>query len=378
MKVLFSLLLCLCFMPRLMGQQIDNDQLLDLMQSQRYREAASLITSTYPTGISDPKIMARLAYCNFMAGNLPEAEKNYIRLFERDSTSKTILFNLASINYKRGNLIQSNNYYQKILKLDSTNFTVYKQLALLAERMSDKEKSFSYLGKANSLDPKEPDVAYDYSDLLRKAEEYNKADSVIQIALEGDTLNLLLIKGKMEISYKLKNYKTATEMAKRAIKLGDNSGQTLNILAQSFYFMKLYQKCIDTYNILEEQDMGNETTFYYTALAYRRLHKSTKSIEYLNKSISDGISDNITVYYHELAIDYETLKSYKRSIASYKKAADFKANNAHNYNIARIYDTYFGDKTNAERYYRFYIKNYKPERSEKELYAYAIKRLKEF
>ena len=301
-------------MSRLLGQQIDNDQLLDLMQSQRYREAASLIISSYPAEISDPKILSRLAYCNYMAGNLSEAEKNYLRLFETDSTSKIILFNLAGINYKRGNLIQSNHYYQKILKLNSTNFTVYKQLALLAERMGNKENLFLYLERANYLDPKEPDVAYDYSDLLKKTEKYSKADSVIQMALEADTLNLMLIKGKMEISYKLKNYKIATEMANRAIKLGDNSGQTLNILAQSFYFMKLYQKCIDTYSLLEEHEMGNETTFYYTALAYRRLHKTPKSIEYLNKSISDGISDNITVYYHELAIDYETLKSYKKSL----------------------------------------------------------------
>ena len=101
------------------------------------------------------------------------------------------------------------------------------------------------------------------------------------------------------------------------------------------------------------------------------------SYQALKKSISDGISDNITVYYHELAIDYETLKSYKKSLASYKKAADFKSKNAYNYNIARIYDAYLGDKKMAERYYRLYINNHKPEKTEKELYAYAIKRLKE-
>ena len=139
MRILLPLMVLLTLNGSTYSQQLDNEQLLDLMQSQRYNEAAALITSSYPEGSNDAKIIARLAYCTYMAGNLAEAEKNYKLLLERDSTNKTVLFNLAGINNKRGNTIQTNFYYQKILKIDSTNFTVYKQLAALAERMNEAE-----------------------------------------------------------------------------------------------------------------------------------------------------------------------------------------------------------------------------------------------
>lgn len=312
MKKFILCFLSFLFSYNVFSQQIDNEQLLELMQSQRYAEAAALIQLAYPGEIRDPKIIARLAYCTYMAGNLPQAEMNYKLLLERDSTNKSVLFNLAAINYKRANYVRSVFYYQKILQIDSTNFNVYKQLAALAEKTNDNENCLIYLKKANLLNPTDPDVAYDYANLLKKNEQVTQADSVIQIALEADSLNLLLIKGKIETSYKLKNYKAVIELSQKAIDMGDNSAQTYNLLAQSFYFLKQYQKCIDAYYLLEQQDMGNETTFYYTALSNRRLGNITKSIEYMNKSIRSGISDNVTIYYNELAIDFETLKNYKK------------------------------------------------------------------
>jgi len=158
-KLLNLIFLSLVYLQTFSQAKYDNEHLIELMQSQRYKEAAIYLGSFYPEGASEPKIISRIAYCYLMSGSLTEAEKNYKILLAKDSTSKSTLFSLAAINDKRGNLLQSKFYYQKILVLDSTNFSVYKQLAYLAERSNDKDLHKAYLERANSLSATDADVA---------------------------------------------------------------------------------------------------------------------------------------------------------------------------------------------------------------------------
>ncbi|WP_207427460.1 lipopolysaccharide assembly protein LapB [Pedobacter sp. SYSU D00535] len=310
MKTLLSLLTFLTLCTSTLQAQSsggNNEYLLELLQSQNYKEAAEYLERT--SDPKDQKSISRLAYCYMMAGNLPEAEKRYKHLQELDSTNTNVLYNLAVINEKRGNYQLTKTYYQKITEQDSTNFFVYKRLSFIAEQLKDNALQLSALMRANYLSPSDPDVAYDLSRTLRANEQLEKADSVIDVALAADSLNLLLTREKMKIAHWMKKRELARDVAKRAVALlGDKSGETISILAQSYYHLNQFKDCINTYNLLEQEKLGNEISFYYTALAYSKLKDYNNSIEYLHKSIDDGISDNISLYYQQRR---RTSKSWK-------------------------------------------------------------------
>ena len=53
----------------------DNNRLLELYQTQQYREAAVYLESFYPDTITDAAVLGRLGYCYRMAGDYGQAER---------------------------------------------------------------------------------------------------------------------------------------------------------------------------------------------------------------------------------------------------------------------------------------------------------------
>ncbi len=359
------------------AQTLNNEKVVDYIQDQKYAEAASYIRSVYPNEIADTKLLLRLAYCYYMSGQLSEAEDSYSRVLVRDSTYRPALTYLANIQKRRGNTSKTRDYYLKIARLDSTNFMVYQELADLSLKMNDRVAMFNYLQKANRLNPTDPDVASDYSGLLLKQKKFGKMDTVLDIAMRADTLNIFLIKMRMELASALKNYPLTVSLAEKAIRLGDTDAQTISLLGRSYYYLNRYQKAIDTYAILENlSNLANEGTFYYTALSYRQLKNIPKSNEYLQKSIVDGISANIPVYYQELSINSEMQKNYRTGITQLDRAETFDAKNIFNYSRARIYDENLGDRVKALKYYKRYVKAYKEDIDQnKDGYVFAVYRI---
>ena len=191
MKQRLLLLLLFCFGITASAQQVDNALLLDYYQTQRFADAAKYLKGVYQEPITDIKALTNLAYTSRMAGNLADAEGYYQRIYDKDSSNVAILFNLGSINMSRGNKVKSLIYYKKILRLDSTNFAVYKQLASLAEQQLDTVGYGKYLIKANTINPQEPDVAFELFRFHIIYKRYKEAEGVLDKAIAADTDNII-------------------------------------------------------------------------------------------------------------------------------------------------------------------------------------------
>lgn len=336
--------------------QVDNNKLLELIESQRFNELASYLESVYPNGTDDPKILNRLGYAYYMSGNLPKAESNYLKLLEKDSTNFSTINNLANVANKRGNYKQVIEYYKRILVIDSTNFYTTKQTAFAYGQISDNEQEFKYLKKANVLNPLDADVAYDYGIRLITRLALLKADTVLKVALTADTTNIILLKGILSINYINENYKEVALKGEKLFALGDGSNETKNKVGIAYYYLKDYQKCIDLMMALEEAKVATETTYYFTALSYRKLKQLDKSNDFMNAAINAGISNNMDIYYQELGVNRESLKQYKNCLFNYKKALEYDGNNTINYSIARIYDAELKQPKTALNYYKAFLK----------------------
>ena len=335
---------------------VDKEKLFDFYQTQRYADAAQYLKGIYGEEVNDFKTLSQIGYCFLMAGNNVEAEKFYTKAYTLQPQNLPILFSLGSINTKRGNTEKAKLYYGEIAKIDSNNFNVYKLLANLYSSPKDDSLKLIYLLKANLINPLEGDVATDLAEVHAAYQQHEKAYDVLNIAIKGDSDNLVLQRAKLPIANQLKKYSEVIASGEKLLKDGADAG-VIKDVAKAYYYTKKYQKAIDLFKQLEVAAMENEATLYYTSLSYRALKNYSQAAIYTRKTIDEAISPNTSSYYSLLGLVYEENNQLALASAAYKKGLQFKATTTLYYRLAVFYDTRLKQGKNALKYYNLYLKS---------------------
>ncbi|MBT2593415.1 hypothetical protein J7E50_24555 [Pedobacter sp. ISL-68] len=335
---------------------VDKEKLFDFYQTQRYADAAQYLKGIYGEEVNDFKTLSQIGYCFLMASNNVEAEKFYVKAYTLQPQNLPILFSLGSINNKRGNTEKAKLYYGEIVKIDSNNFNVYKLLANLYSSPKDDSLKLIYLLKANLINPLEGDVATDLAEVHAAYQQYEKAYDVLNIAIKGDSDNLVLQRAKLPIANQLKKYSEVIASGAKLLKDGADAG-VIKDVAKAYYYTKKYQKAIDLFKQLEVAAMENEATLYYTSLSYRALKNYSQAAIYTRKTIDEAISPNTSSYYSLLGLVYEESDQLALASAAYKKGLQFKATSTLYYRLAVFYDTRLKQEKNALKYYNLYLKS---------------------
>lgn len=332
----------------------DAEKLLDLMQNQKYREAAAYIKDIYTDNTLSDKVLARLAYCHYMAGNLPEAEKNYLILYKKDTLNTQVITSLANLNMKRGNYPAAANFLKRSLTADSSNFLIYKQLGQIGQITKDTNTVY-YLEKANTLNASDPDIAYDLSTMYIQMKKYLKADTVLKKAIEADSTNLLLLRSRAKLSYARDQWKAVIILCNKLISEGDNSPAINDWLGEAYYKTRQFKKCIETFREDEKKGLEKESSLYFIAKSYKNLNDQPNAIKYFRKTITSSISPNIGNYYMETGDSQEKVSQYKGALASYLKSLQYEEDGFTYYMIANLYDQTLKDKKKAATYFKKFI-----------------------
>ena len=335
---------------------VDKEKLFDFYQTQRYADAAQYLKGIYGEEVNDFKTLSQIGYCFLMAGNNVEAEKFYNKAYTLQPQNLPILFSLGSINTKRGNTEKAKLYYGEIAKIDSNNFNVYKLLANLYSSPKDDSLKLIYLLKANLINPIEGDVATDLAEVHAAYQQYEKAYDVLNIAIKGDSDNLVLQRAKLPIANQLKKYSEVIASGEKLLKDGADAG-VIKDVAKAYYYTRKYQKAIDLFKQLEVAAMQNEATLYYTSLSYRTLKNYPQAAVYTRKTIDEAISPNTSSYYSLLGLVYEESNQLALASAAYKKGLQFKETATLYYRLAIFYDTRLKQEKNALKYYNLYLKS---------------------
>lgn len=351
--------------------KIDTEKLLEYYETQRYADAAQYLQNIYPGETQDIKALSQIAYCNMMAGKLPEAEKNYLKINTLQPNSLPTLFSLAGINSRRGNVANAKAYLQQIIQLDSLNFSAYKQLAAYADQP---ESRLDYLKKANAINATDPDVAYDLSLTYSGLKQYQPAYDVLKTAIAADAENFTLQQALLPVANQLTKYSEVIETGEKLLK-NHADVNVMNDMGQAYFYVKDYQKCIMMYRTLEDMGVQNEGTFYYMALSYRELKDYNKAEIYAQKTIDEAISKHTTLYYAALAGIYEAKNQYNDAVTAYKRGLTFGTSNIIYYRLGLLYDLNLKQPKNAAMYYQLYLKNKPDQEKEKEQIAYAQGRI---
>ena len=375
MKNCLSLLSLIVLTLNCRAQQKVNDaMLLDMYQSQHFKEAADYLKSVYQEPITDLKVLSRLAYTYQMANKMPEALAYYQRYYDRDSTNIAVLFSLASISSKRSNNANAIKYFNKITAIDSANFMVYKQLGLLYGDGLDTVNAVKNLQKANRLNAEDADVAAELSFYLLTKKKYKEAEAILQHAIAADSTNIFLLRSLMKLDYAATNYAETINVCKRMLDLGDISSDIYNKQGSSYFELKNYECCIDAFFNLPLA-FQTERVEYLMAMSYKRLKDYPNTVKYLNLTLQLSISQNTYAYYNEMADTHQKMHQAKKAVVNYQKSLFFEETPVVFYTLASMYDENLKDKKSAIKYYKKYLDTHPPLK-QKQYADYALSRIK--
>ncbi len=343
-KQLILLFTCLFFQlaQAQTSESLDQQILLDYYQSQQYAEAAQYLQKIY-TDSNDVEKLKHLAYANFMAGNLVNAEKNYVRLNSQLPDQVRVLTVLADINTRLNQNNEAAGYYLSVTKLDSNNFNAWKRLAMLKSDSTAIMENV-YLMKANELNPQDAEVAAALAGRYFRDNQFRKAEATLKPALAVDSTNINLLKTQIPISMVLEKYADAIQAGK--LLLASNAAPTESLLFQM-------------------------------AQCHREIKDYKTAISYLEQAIKTGISGKIASYYGLLGDSYENINQSNDAIKTYKRGLLFENNGSLYYSIALVYENKLNDKKNAINYYSQYLKSIKNVEKQKRHVAYIKNKIEE-
>lgn len=352
---------------------IEQEQLLEYYQSQRYDEAAKLLKHVFGADPEDLKATAMLAYASNMAGDLKVAEAQYIKLSQADAKNIAVLFSLAGIYAKRGNEEKARGFYRQVLAVDSNNF---RALKLLANSLDDLIEKMQHLTKANQIKPTDGDVAYELATELSKQKQLTVAYQVLKHAWEADTSNYLLLKARLPLCVSLKKLEEAQEAGEMLLLNGDSSSFVINSMGKLAMEKKDFKKAISLFKVLERRVEATESSLYYTAICYEKLKDLKNARAYTNATIVASISPNMGSYYAMLAYLQERSGFYRSAQSAYLRSLQYGPSSNVYYSLGLLNDFKIKNKAAALRYYKKYMEGNPDEKQSAENISYVKDRIK--
>jgi tetratricopeptide (TPR) repeat protein len=204
------------------------------------------------------------------------------------------------------------------------------------------------------LNPRDIEAYVLLGNALLEDELYEVADSILTQAAQthrSPQLRLLLAKAQLGEE----KYAAVIRTTEQLMTKGDTIPAYARLLGISYFQLDKFEKVIPCMRFLSRSGLKAEWIYYYMGVSFQQTGQPDSAVAYLNKAIEEGISGNISTYYTQLATSYESLKDFKSAIRYYKAAYESSKSDILLYHLARNYDVYYKDKTQAITYYKRYL-----------------------
>ncbi|MCW3114368.1 MAG: hypothetical protein JWR18_2764 [Segetibacter sp.] len=358
-------------------EQVDKNKISEYFQNEQYAEAIQYLESNNVIRSTDINSINALGYAYYMSENYLLAQENYLRALALDSLNFTANRYSALISRENKDYGKQLFYYLRLLQIQPSNGILYKLTGDTYKLLKNDDTALLFYAKAYHFQPANTKITVAYIENLLDKDSYTTADSVTKAFLEKDTLNAAVMRLAIRSFTTQRKMADAARFTKNWLLTGEIEPKTTVSLAQSNYAIKQYEACYKVCNNLLEQGIETEALFYYASQAKYKLNEFIKSSELLKQCLNLAISKNTNLYYFSLADNFESLKQYKRAIASYDTAYYLFHDPLALYNIGRLYEQGLQNNNTARQYYKKYMALAKPKtKDEQRVYAYVKELLK--
>ena len=349
---------------------VDKEKIMDLFQDQQYDEAVNYLSPVLKADSDNVPVLNYTGYAYYMQDNEQAAIACYHRMLAVDSNSVTGLHYLVLLLQGKDDA-EALNDALRLVQLQPAKAARWRSVGNLWRKQQQPDSALAYLSKAYELAPGDLKTVADLGSVLVDGKQFDKADSLIDLGLDKDSINVPLLKLRVASAFLNKHYEEALDPGEKLLRLNEPSLQALGWTALSYYNLKKYPDCIRVCEGMQGMGMDIEAVYYYESRAEAKLKHYPESDSLLRKALSKAISKTAEWYYDDLGDNYESQKEYRQSLAHYDTAYFLFKAPLILYNCGRICETELHNMPRAKQYYRRYLALAKPE-SEEEKRVYKL------
>jgi len=350
---------------------VDKSKVMDLFQDQQYEEALTYLSPVLRADSDNVPVLNYVGYAYYASDNEVAARVCYERMLKIDGNSVTALHYLVLLD-EQNDAGTALEYAQRLIALQPRKAAWWRVAGEMWSRVQRPDSALIYLDRAYMLAPGDVKTVAAFGNALCEAREFDQADSIVDLAMEKDSLNVSLLKLRVRSGYLQKDYAAVLEPGERLLRMNEPSVNSLEWLALSYYNLKQYPDCIRICEGMLDMGLEIEAVYYYEARALAKLHNYDSSNALLRKALVKAKSPTMEWYYDGLGDNFESLRQYKMAIAHYDTAYYLYRDPLALYTCGRIAETELKNTGLARLYYRRYLAVAKPESpEEKKAYRYV-------
>jgi tetratricopeptide (TPR) repeat protein len=353
---------------------VDKEKVMDLFQDQQYDEALGYLSPVLQADSDNLPVLTYAGYAYYMSENETAAIACYRRMLRVDSNSVTGLHYLVLLQ-ENSDVADALQYALQLVQLQPKKAAWWRSAGELLGREKMPDSAIGYLWKAYALAPRDVKTVRVLGDILIDRKEFPQADSILDIALAVDSMNLSMLELRVKSAYFGKHYDQALVPGERILRLNEPLVRPLEWLALSYYELKKYPDCIRVCESMQDMGLDVEAVYYYESRAQAKTGHYGESDSLLRKALGKAISKTAEWYYDDLGDNYESQKEYRKAVAHYDTAYYLFREPLALYTCGRICESELHDPARARSYYRRYLAVAKPEsEEEKKVWRYVKRR----
>ena len=339
-----------------MAQDISSD-MNAAFANQDYMLAVNLSKSCYEADSNNVACLRMLSTAAYKSGDQANA-KHYLHLLEKkDSTNTDVYVQLANIYEQQLQLPRAIKYYKLLNKLNPDNPLYFRKNANLYKGYGDRLESFRLYAIANKLNPRDVLSLKGLAELSIGNGQMVMADSLINVALALDSMNIGINYLFAKSKYKQKQYYEVTKVFNKISGQVDLNSYYNKMMGYAYLQIDSLDLAISKFQLALVDDNNPEKLHYYLATAYEKKGNVTGAMEHYEKAVENGISPDLDLYHRNVGRLALKANKYKKAIAAYKDAYKYGEDPVILYYLAAAADNYYKDKSIAIGYYKKYLKS---------------------
>jgi tetratricopeptide (TPR) repeat protein len=324
----------------------------DLIRDYQFSQALTLMDKAEDS--LNVTLLQRKGLCYSKLGDYGNAIIVYEHIRRTDSLHREALYQLGQLYSLTDEYDKAMSFFQTLIDVDSTNSFYFKQYASVAVKAEDLIAGIAGYLQVVTLNPHDIEAYAQLSKILLDAKQYDFVDSMLFTVL-STTENRQLRWLQVRANLGQEDYEAVVENTEKLISTGDTTVSYARVIGISYFQLDQHSKVIPFMELLLKNGIKADWIFYYLGVSYQQVNEPLKGIHFLNMAIEEGISNNIVTYYTQLGMAYEEVKDFKNAIRTYKAAYQHSKADILLYHLARNYDVYYKDKTQAQVYYKKYL-----------------------
>jgi tetratricopeptide (TPR) repeat protein len=353
---------------------VDKNIVIDFFQNQQFEEALSYLAPAVSIDSNNINLLAWMGYGSYMTDDKVAAENYYQRIVRLDSNNVPALYYLVRLNKDDAHVIAM-GYAARLIALQPEKPLWWRTMGDLFRRSNEVDSAIYFHDRAYELTPTDYRNIVALADDLIEKKEYHQADSILDIGLARDSMNLSLLRSRVHSAYLSQDYAAAIVPGERIVRQNQPILNAVTWLALSYYNLKMYNECVGACEYMLSNGFDVEAIYYYEARAYAKLKEYKKSNELLGICLKKAISHTAEWYYNDLAENDESLKNYRSAIAHSDTAYYLFKDPLMLYNCGRISESLLKNESMARKYYRQYLSVAHPASAEEQkAYNYVRRR----